>query len=348
MPKLIVRWSAFRAWRKCPQLYFNRYIRQLEKRKPEVPLIRGSIIGKCLDRLAEGKKITPVIKEYQKEYGKLFTAEREVYGDIIPECERIVENYQVQYDGCELDYQHELPGKPYEIEVRAAFKVGNLDIEFQGHIDKLPFEERRGLLFVMDHKTHKVIPNSDARFNDLQLVTYLWLVPQSDLGLTPDGVIWDYLCTKPPTVPEMLKRGGLTRRENLASDYNTYLKAIIDNGLDPADYQVELERQRERSEGKYFDRVYLPTPPKEMIENMVADFKANIQDIWDATKRNYFVRHMTRECSQCSYYQLCSAELRGIDAEFILKSQYNIIDGDPHHGKKHRITSIKEVKPHGR
>lgn len=344
MVSMTVRWSAIRAWRKCQYMYFNRYIRQIEHRRPAVPLIRGTILGECLDQLAAKKKITPVLNKYEKEYGKLFNAEKEEYGDLIPECKRIVLNYKQVYKDDGLTYLKGEDGNPYEIEVYTEFKVGEINVKFQGHIDKLPHEEKRDLIFVMDHKSHKVIPDSNTRFSDLQLLTYNWLLPISNVKIKADGVIWDYLCTKPPTVPELLKNGTLTRRQNLVSDPATYLQAIKDHGLDPADYQEELARLKITAEGKYFDRVYLPAPSKDLINQVVKEFKETIVQIHDVTKRKAFVRNMTRECHRCSYYNLCSAELRGLDTDFILKSEYVIIEGDPHHGTKKRIMSAKEIQ----
>ena len=329
------RWSSMKAWRKCQMLYNYRYIRLLKKRRPAVPLIRGSIIGELLDKRAEGKKPTQVIAKYEAEYGKLFQDERELYGDIIPECLRIVDNYKKLYKNDGLTYLNGKDGKPYELEVVAEFTVDGQKVHFQGHLDKL-VQDERDLIFVMDHKSHKVIPDSGARFNDLQLVTYVWLLPMAGYP-KPDGVLWDYLRTKPPTVPEMLKKGGLTRRANIDTDYDTYLQAIQDNHLNPEDYQEELKRLKESSAGRYFDRVKLPAPSTALIDQVVREFKETIIQIRDISKRGTYVRNMTKDCSWCEYYGLCSAEIRGLDTDFILKAEFLQVEGDAHHGKTRRI-----------
>ena len=314
------RWSSIKTFRKCQKLYDYAWNQMIEPRKPPVPLIRGSIIGQCLDRLAAKKGIAPVLKKYEDEYGKLFKSEQEEYGDILGECERIVLNYKKLYANDGLKYLKGKDGNPFEIEVETEFNIGSIKVHFTGHIDKLP-QDKEGRILVLDHKSHKTIPGPDARYNDFQLLTYIWLLPLSGLPKA-DGVLWDYLRTKPPTVPEMLKKGSLTLRQNLDSDYDTYMQAILDNNLDPADYTERLDQLKAEGGNRYFERVKLPAPPKELLDNMVADFKETIIQIVDATKKGKFVRNMSRDCGSCSFYQLCQAELRGYDTDFLRRSSY--------------------------
>lgn len=320
MPVFHARWSGIKTFRKCQKLYEYAWLQNIERKKPIVPLVRGSIIGECLDKLAAKKGIAPVIKKYETEYGKLFKAEQEEYGDILGECERIVHNYKRLYANDGLVYLKGKDGNPFEVEVETDFSIGSIKVHFTGHIDKL-VKDKEGHILVLDHKSHKSIPGPDARYNDFQLLTYLWLLPLSGLPKA-DGVLWDYLRTKPPTVPELLKKGGLTRRANLDSDYDTYMAAIQENGLNPEDYKDELARFKAEGGNRYFERVRLPAPGPVLIENMVSDFKETIIQIVDATKKGKFVRNMGRDCGSCGFYQLCQMELRGHDTEFVRKSSY--------------------------
>ena len=314
-----VRWSAIKSFRRCQKMYDYSWRQNLERRKPVVQLIRGTILGLCLDELSEGKSFEPVLAKYEKEYGKLFKAEQTEYGDLISECRRIVLNYQARYKGDGLNYLPGKNGEKHEIEVETRFEVDGTRVRFTGHIDKMPQDGNH--ILVMDHKSHKVIPDESARYNDLQLITYLWLLPLS--GFKPAvGVLWDYLRTKPPTVPEVLKNGTLTTRKNIDTDYDTYHKAIIDNGLNPSDYQEQLDRLQAEGSDNYFLRVKIPAPPKAMIENMVDDFKATIAEMIFAEKTGRFTRNMSKDCSWCSKYSLCQAELRGLDSSFIRKADY--------------------------
>lgn len=171
---------------------------------------------------------------------------------------------------------------------------------------------------VLTHNTHKILPDEDARFSDIQTVLYYWALREE--GEQVDGVMWDYIRTKPPAVPETLKSGGLSKRANIDTDYDTYLGEIQRLGLNPADYQDILTKLKQ---GKkvFFQRVKLPTPSETLVNSVVNDFFNTAEQILEATT---FERNMTRDCKSCSYYQLCSAEIRGLDSEFIKRQLFTI------------------------
>ncbi len=310
---MLVSQSMIKTWRRCHKAYEYRYVQRLQKRKPELPLLRGTIIHECLDSLVSRKPYSRVLDKYSKEYNKLFEAEKEEYGNLIEEVTRVVDNYRMTYKNDGLKYTKGPDGKKYEIRVEADLAKG---VTFQGHIDKLPVD-RQGRLWIMDHKTHKVIPDEATRFTDLQTAVYMILLPLSG-GSNPDGVLWDYIRTKPPTIPEQLKNGELTRRKNLDTDYNTYLGEITRLGLNPSDYTEELEKAKQ-NEKSFFQRVFLPKPNAIMLKQVHDDLVSTAKEI---KSKPDTARNLTKDCAWCSYFNLCQAELRGLDAGFIRKSEY--------------------------
>jgi hypothetical protein len=175
-----------------------------------------------------------------------------------------------------------------------------------------------GRVWCIDHKTHRVIPDEDARFSDIQTVLYYWALKQN--GYQVDGVCWDYLRTKAPAVPEKLKAGGLSRRANIDTDQVTYLKAIRDNGLNPDDYKDMLDLVKDKV---FFKRVFLPAPSKALVESVVSDFFNTAREIESSES---CVRNLTKDCKMCSYFAICSAEVRGIESNFIKKQLYQVKD----------------------
>lgn len=330
-----VSWSKLRTWRRCHARYNYKYEENLMKKKPALPLLRGKIIGECLDLVAlrrgqhSNDHWTNTLAEYATKYRHLFLEEKEIYGNIIDEVYQLISTYDKLYKDDGLTYLKGLDQKPYEIKVELELMPG---VEFIGYIDKLP-QDSHGRIFVMDHKSHKTLPDEDARFSDLQLVFYVWACRQISELPNPDGVIWDYLRTKPPAIPEKLKSGELTQRANIDTTWEVYHQAILDNKLDPKNYSEILNRLKKEGHSAFYRRVTLPAPSKAMIESVVNDAKITAQEIIYLGGKSK-VRSMDRTCKSCEFYALCHAELRGLDADFIRKSEYQPRKGDYHDGEE--------------
>lgn len=323
--------SMIKTWRRCRYKYGKRFVDLLELRKPKLQLIRGTMIGKCIDLITKARchpklKIDwrTALDPYRKEFGRMFQEEQELYGDPIGEVERIVGRYERLYATDGLTYLAPDQEEPFELPVRVDLSPG---IVFTGHIDKMP-RDKQGRVWDMDHKSHKKIPEPEDRLHDLQQVLYQWAAPQSGYPKLA-GVMWDYIRTKPPAVPELLKKGGLSQRQNIDTDHETYMAAIRENKLDPHNYAEILNRLKPRGLIDFYQRVSLPSPNKEMVNKIVADAQSSSIEMkrsggYDRT------RTLDWTCKTCEFRSLCQAELRGVDADFILKSEYQR-QKDPRH-----------------
>lgn len=322
--------STIKNWRRCRNLYYYRYVELLQRRRPILQLIRGTMIGKCLDAIAvrrTNKKAGPWVKvldPFKKAYGKLFKEEQEHYGDVIGEVTRIATKYESIYTNDGLTYQKGIDGNPYELPIRVDLAPG---LVFTGHIDKMPID-KQGRVWDMDHKSHKKIPETEDRFRDLQQVFYQWAMPLSGYP-KPSGVIWDYLRTKPPTVPEELKAGGLSQRKDIDTTWEVYLGEIQRLKLNPKDYRKMEQILKPRANMDFFQRVQLPGPSPILVKNVVEEARTTAIEI----KRIGGVdrtRSIDLDCKRCEYYSVCQAEFRGLDASFIRKSEYQV-NQDPRH-----------------
>jgi hypothetical protein len=320
-----ISFSKARTWRRCHKQYDYRYNQQLEKRKLPVPMFRGRILGECLDAVVAGESWAAVLAKYEKEYKRLFDEEKEEYGDLIGDIRSIVARYLSTYATEKYSYlMNPETHKPSEHRVEVDMGDG---VTFVGYIDKIALDEA-GRKWIMDHKSHKNLPDEDARFSDLQLAFYVAMAPKAGYGEMA-GIIWDYVRTKPPAIPELLKNGSLTKRQNIDTTYEVYLDTIKAHGLNPADYADMLAMLKEKP-NDFFRRVRMANPNKTMIENITKDLKhtaIEIRELGDVAHQ----RSMSRDCKQCTYYLLCQTELRGMDAEFIRKTEYTVkekSDGD--------------------
>lgn len=314
---LAVSHSRLKTWRRCQMQHHYRYYQKLRRIGKSVPLAVGSAVHSMIESQHEQGDWVPALKEFRTEYEKLFREEKQLLGDLPGHCDDIVRRYFETYREDGLVYPKRRRNRSTELEVRV-----NLDAttQFLGFIDAYP-QDGQGRNWLMDHKTCKSIPDEDARFADLQLVTYNWLLPQLDYP-EPDGVIWDYIRTKPPSRPEKLKAGGFSKSAKIDTTYEVYMDTIISELGEEArgDYE-EFARTLVGKEDRFFRRIYLPNPPKAMVNTVVEDIKSSIREIKHLGPKAT-TRSMSRDCKQCSYYNLCQAEVRGLDTEYIRKTEF--------------------------
>lgn len=311
------RYSMVKAYRRCPKSFEYKYIRNLQRVRPAPPLIRGTIIHALMDARATGKTgRTPkkVLAEYEEKYQTLFKEEQEVYGEnFLEDIRRVFEGYERTYGTLEED--------ELEYEASEEFVATDLtpDIRYTGHLDKRVVTRRDGRRWIMDHKSHRVIPTEEQRFSDYQILMYVWAWNREHSAIPIDGIIWDYIRTKPPTIPEQLVKGGLSQAKNIDTDFYTYQKEMTRLRIDPKPYKDFLTNLKLRSRDKFYLRVKLPAPPKVMVEQVVKDFRET-SVIMNGLK--VYPRTMTRDCTWCEFYRLCNSELRGLDAKFIEKTEF--------------------------
>jgi hypothetical protein len=306
-----------KSFRRCQKQYELKYIVGIQKKKPAAPLIRGTILHEMLHARATPKlKAGNVLAEYEKKFGELFREERDEYGeDFLGDLKRVYDGYLREY-GSDDNVKYESSEEKVEIDIGKG-------LIYQGHLDKRIItldDERRWL---MDHKTHKNIPTEEQRLNDYQILMYLWAWNLGNPKQKADGIIWDYIRTKPPAIPEQLKNGQLTMRANIDTDVSTYLRELTRLKLDPKPYKQHLAEIEKRQKGRFYQRIRLPAPSKAMTENIVEDF---IDTSLQISKTKRFCRNLTRDCSWCEFYRFCNAEIRGLDAKFIMKSEFEPSD----------------------
>ena len=312
-----VSWSRVKTWRRCHKQHYYKYNERLARKRRTVPLLRGTILGEMLDARAMPQLIKKdplkILKKYSKQYAQLWHEEKEKYGDVPGDIEKLFTGYERKYANEDFEY--------LGFEEFIALDLVK-DIRFIGYIDKR-VKDSNGRVFLMDHKSHRVIPNDDQRFSDLQKVMYVWAWNETNASKPATGFIWDYIRTKAPTIPEQLVKGGLSQRKDADTDYWTYLGELKRLKLDVKPYMDYLAMLKKKPDTRYI-RVTIPNPPKKMIENIIADLKATAIEIHTSKSKD---RNMTRMCpSDCDFYNLCRAEVSGLDADYVRKNEYEVTE----------------------
>jgi hypothetical protein len=209
-----------------------------------------------------------------------------------------------------------------------------LDI-YRCRVDLL-VEDQYGLLIV-DHKTHKSLPDHTFRVLDAASPLYIWAARES--GYDVRGFQWNYIRVKAPTVPRMVYVG--TARERLSeaavdTDFPTYYRAIMALGLDPREEPHRTKLRHFRSHrwnpdmpqtSPFFRRDIL-----EKDDEMIARVVGTAMKTRDRMHEDYddtevVERNMGRNCSWCSFRNLCTTEMLGGNGDLIRRKEFRV--GDP-------------------
>jgi len=323
-----ISYSRIKSWRRCPREHFYRWGLALEKKKPAIQLVRGKILHELLEARIEKEPWEPVLATHEKEYAQLFQEEKDEFGDVPGDIRKIFNGYIRKYENDRIEYLE----FPVEKKQKDGTKVtvlrhSEIPVEFElfpGARFKMVLDalakDTQGNVWIVEHKTHKKLPDDEVRMSALQAIIYVWALPKAGFP-KPVGILWDYLRTKAPVIPEQLKGGGLSKRKNIDSNYHTYLGEVERLGLNPADYQDILNLLRVKQDN-FYRRVYFPAPSEHTINEVVEDFIESAKEIVElgAKKKTRALSPFT--CKGCSYATLCRAELLDLDPEFVTRRDY--------------------------
>jgi len=308
--------SKFKTFTHCRHKYYYKHELEIRRKVKSVQLERGSLIHECLRAYYEQgslKAIKPVLQGAIDSL-KGFDEEKALFEDIPSEVARLMRGYHNYWKDAQSLKVVEHEGSPV---IEREFEVPlDKDLNFLFTMDLL-VEDSLGI-WPYDHKSHKKLPDDDYRASDTQSVMYYW--GARELGFNPVGFVFNYIRTKAPLVPELLKSGALSKRK-IDTDRATYLKAIKDHGLNPKDYEDFLKTLSYKD---FFRRVRI-SKPEALVKNVLNDFKVAGKEMMKLKGKpaSHFYRSPSIMCEWgCEYRPLCLAELMGHDVRFILETQF--------------------------
>lgn len=314
MSQFKVSQSKIKKWLQCRQAYHFREVEGLRRKRPSRPLKFGSLTHEMLDAKINGKDPFKHLNTIAKKEAKELRASREEYGDIITDLEVIMREYfgfykndgieYIKHDGQKAEHTFEMPLCP--------------GIVIKGKIDafaNLP----TGLSALVEHKTFNRLPSEDHRWRNMQSAIYHHVA--KEFGIELDGTLWDYIRSKPPGVPAVLKDGSTSIKEIES------LPAVIHDTLQERGqlkdktYQVLIDRasaDRKKWFIRHFNRVR-PDVVKHITEDFIETAK-EMKDLHGKSKRKTIDRH----CEWCEFEPLCRAEIQGHDVAFTKRSEYHV------------------------
>lgn len=303
--------SKVKIYRKCRRAYHNRYVLKLRKRIKGRPLQFGSLVHTMLEADANGanpyKALTAEVKGQ-----KLFNVEREELEGIATDVRWIMREYFEFWEQAGKDKElHFLKRdkKSAEHEIILDLATG---ITVVVKLDAVASNKRGNWL--VEHKTFKNMPSDDHRWRDLQGNLYKWAI--DEVGIKVDGMCWDYIRSKPPSTPQLLKDGSVS-----AKRLDTLPGVLLDFGKEQkVKIPPRLLKTAEDNRSKYFTRTFTAFR-SQTVKLLHADFVETAQEM-ARNHGNSKAMSIDRHCEWCEYEPLCRAELTGGDTKFIIKKEY--------------------------
>lgn len=313
--------SKMSTWRRCKYAYFLRYVEKLRKKFKGRPLRFGSIVHEFLEADANGMADPfNIFDKALKEQGKMFASQREEVEETIEDARTIMMDYE--------DYWEEAPkhqqftylrrkGKASEHEFNVELCDG---IMLNGRLDGLASLVSDKSKLLVEDKTFKAMPNDDHRWRNLQSNIYKFALDKLDINI--ERICWNYIRSKPPSLPKMLKDGSVSnkRLDSLPFALKMFEKR---QKLKLPARMIETARGNRKN---YFIRTF-SAPRKKTVDLLVADF---IETAREMSEQHGRVKSKTidRHCEWCDYEPICRAEMTGSDRDFIIKKDYEKYEKD--------------------
>jgi hypothetical protein len=321
--KIITTHSMIKTFRRCPKQTQYKYVDRLKTKIGSLPLERGNWIHALLECYYLDNSWEDKHAALTQKFNDLFDEEKEALGDLPRECDRIMKAYLWHYK------QHDWKVHEVEFILEAEFPDGSV---YRGKIDLL-VEDQYGL-WIVDHKSHKILPNIGFRLLDSQSALYIWAAWKNKIPV--QGHIWNYIRTKAPTVPYLLKSGQRLSKKGVDTDFLTYVTALKKYKLNLNTYKHEILRLKNQQ----YRHGELQTSPffrRDILEKDSRMIKQVVQEAYTTHKRMHsypwddvrqIERIPDRSCTyQCPYSDLCQVELFTGNGDHLRRKKYTV--GDP-------------------
>lgn len=189
-----------------------------------------------------------------------------------------------------------------------------------GYIDAILRDKETGFVWCTDYKFRKSLsPDEDESFN-IQNAVYTYACRCMGVDIT-GTMTWQHINT-PAADPQLLKTGAISRAK-IKTTWEHYARFCEEHGEDPNNYIEEMKEKLDENEW------FRPTYEYRNDETVINILNQCVYPVAKQIKtamgtkspRNYRSLYPWN-CKMCQYADLCQAELRNHDADYLRKTQY--------------------------
>jgi len=181
-------------------------------------------------------------------------------------------------------------------------------------------------VWVVDHKTTANIPDEWDEYNMTDFQHLLYIAGVRLLYPTTRGFLFNYIRTKAPTQPKLIKDGSrIAGVRAIDTDYNT-LKEFADKTRTLDNDTMEKLQILKHAPDRFFQRHYIIAPDS-AVDQCIADVEQVLAEMYYKERHSgltmTYPRHViggfagAMACSKCEFQPLCHAELLGINTEIV-------------------------------
>jgi hypothetical protein len=337
--KRITTHSMMKTMLRCPKQMQYKYAERLKPKmvdKRDKPLRRGTWFHELLQEYYAGRSWKAKHNELTLKYYELMDEEQMALGDLPRELYALMRAYLWHYGADKTDRYHgwRVIGTEITLECPWPDSPDGDDI-YRCRVDLL--EEDEWGMWIVDHKTHKRLPDTTLRLLDAASPLYIWCAREN--GYPVNGFVWNYINTTPPGEPTLAYEGTVRERlskRGLTTDYPTMLRGLRRLNIDPTEYLPllrSLHAQRwqhgQVQTSPFFRRDTLEKDDATIAQVVGAAMRTRdrIHEYnWDASDN--VERSVDRSCAfMCGFTDLCTTELFGGDAATLRRRMFKT--GDP-------------------
>lgn len=258
---------------------------------------------------------------------KKYMADNFFLDEEIPEQERILSDAQSIFSQAFAEFD------PQRYEVLTVYRNGEpepaLELHFvvpcadtaglHGYIDAILSDTETGNIWCTDYKFRKSLSPDEEEAVNIQNVVYTWACHKMGINVT-GTMTWQHVNT-PASNPSILKNGSVSKAR-IKTTWEHYKVFCLSHGIDPAPYEDEMKEKLSDIEW------FRPTiefrnglTVKNMLEQVVIPAAHDVAVARTAhakNRRNLYPWN----CKMCQFKDLCQAELRGHDADFLRDTEY--------------------------
>lgn len=250
-------------------------------------------------------------------------------------AEEMPEQEQILADAIAVFKQAFEEFKPWKYDVLTVCKDGveipALELHFvvpcagskglHGYIDAILKDKETGSIWCTDYKFRKSLSPDDEEAVNIQNAVYTHACKKMGIKIT-GTMTWQH-CNTPAADPALNKNGTVSRSK-IKTTWNHYAEFCRVNGVDPAPYEEEM---REKLSGVEWFRATYEYRNDDTIKNMwnqiVVPAAYAIKSARTVAKKDKNRRHLYPwNCKMCQFKDLCQAELRDHDVDFLRNTQY--------------------------